>query len=104
MQSPELMGIPAFVYVELFGALLGIVLLIVLSRVARGVKGTIGSAVRYLTFGVFLFTASLIAGVVMDAMLDVPMATSMFIHMSLMVIAMTVIISAALVLMKIVKH
>lgn len=98
-------GFSTYIGLEIAGALIGIVLIFLLLRVGRESGGVLGSAVNFLTMGIVVFTISLIAAAAMDWLrLTNSMATSMTIHMGLMVLALIIILVAALRITKLIKR
>lgn len=90
------MGIPVFVYIELAGSIIGMVLLLQLSRVTRQLGGEVGAALRFLLRGVSAFTLAFVLSFVIDYFGLSPMQSSMTLHMILMTIAMVLVVFSAI--------
>ena len=89
-------GRPAFVYVEIVGAIIGFGLLAYLINIVRQLGGAVGNALKRLTFGVAAFTAAFAISAVVDWFSLASMQNSMIGHMSLMTVAMVVTIFSAI--------
>lgn len=89
-------AIPTFVYIELIGTVVGIVLFVQLWRTTRQLGGQVGTAIRYLTAGVVVFSLAFVISFILDYFQLTGMQNSMATHMSLMVIAMILVVFSAI--------
>lgn len=89
-------GFHLFIVFEIVGAIIGIVLIVLMLRLAREFDGVVRSAVNLLNTGLTLFVLSIILAAWMDWSHVVNMVISMTIHMGLMVVAFTIILIAAI--------
>ena len=87
--------LPFVVPVEVVGAIVGIVLLVVLARIARHLGGVVGSALNSLIAGVGLFTLAFIVAAVLQGLNVMAMENTMVVHMILMILALVMIVLSA---------
>lgn len=86
---------PLFVYIEIVGAAVGVVLLILLLRVVKELGGELASALKSLIGGVALFTLAFALSAVLDVFDLAPMQSTMSSHMGLMLLAMILVVVTA---------
>jgi hypothetical protein len=95
MSTPDT-GTALFVYIEIVGTLIGLVMCIVVFRVSRQVGGVIGASFQRLFIGALLFTAAFGVSAFLDWFRVTDMQNSMVFHMSLMTIAMILLVLSAI--------
>ena len=88
-------GTPLFVYIEIVGTVVGVVLIGLFVRVVRELGGAVGSAIWFLIAGVALFTLAFGISAVVDGLGLTAMQNSMAGHMGLMVLAMIMVVVTA---------
>ncbi len=81
--------------VDVVGAIVGIVLLVVRARIARPLGGVVGSALNSLMAGVGLFTLAFVVAAVLQSLNVMAMENTMVIHMILMILALVMIVLSA---------
>lgn len=89
-------GFHLFIAFEVIGMIVGVILIVLMIRLAREFEGIVGSAVSLLNVGLGLFVLSLGLAAWMDWSHVVNMAVSMTIHMGLMASALIIILVAAI--------
>ena len=96
-------GVPLFVYFEIIGTVVGIVLMFMLIRATRGIGGTVRTALMNLLVGVGFFTFAFAISAILDGFDIMNMQFSMELHMGLMLLAMIMIVLFATKLAKLLK-
>lgn len=89
-------GTALFVYIEILGTIIGLVMIVVVFRVSREVGGVIGASFQRLFIGSLLFTAAFGISAFLDWFRITDMQNSMVFHMSLMTIAMILLVLSAI--------